>query len=146
MKISVKQIDFQTKEYFQTLGLRYEVLRRPLSIHFNTNDLKNEGSDIHIAAFVNHRIIGCLILTEIADKPFVYKMRQVAVDAACQQKGIGKKMVHFCETFATSRNFKKIELNARKSAVPFYLSLDYQIVGDEFLEVNIPHYKMIKSL
>ncbi len=146
MKITVKQIDFQTKEYFQTLGLRYEVLRRPLSIHFNTNDLKNEGSDIHIVAFLNHRIIGCLILTEIADKSFVYKMRQVAVDASCQQKGIGKKMVRFCETFATSRNFNKIELNARKSAVPFYLSLDYQIVGDEFLEVNIPHYKMIKSL
>jgi predicted GNAT family N-acyltransferase len=146
MKITVKQIDFQTKEYFQTLGLRYEVLRRPLSIHFNTNDLKNEGSDIHIAAFLNHRIIGCLILTEIADNPFVYKMRQVAVDSTCQQKGIGKKMVRFCETFATSRNFNKIELNARKSAVPFYLSLDYQIVGDEFLEVNIPHYKMIKSL
>jgi predicted GNAT family N-acyltransferase len=146
MKITVKQIDFQTKEYFQTLGLRYEVLRRPLSIHFNTNDLKNEGSDIHIAAFLNHRITGCLILTEIADNSFVYKMRQVAVDSTCQQKGIGKKMVRFCETFATSRNFNKIELNARKSAVPFYLSLDYQIVGDEFLEVNIPHYKMIKSL
>ena len=73
-------------------------------------------------------------------------MRQVAVDAPFQQNGIGKKMVQFCESFATSRNFNKIELNARKSAVPFYLSLDYQIVGDEFLEVNIPHYKMIKSL
>ena len=146
MKITVKQIDFQSKEYFQTLGLRYEVLRRPLSIHFNTNDLKNEGSDIHIAAFVDHRNIGCLVLSEISDKSLVYKMRQVAVDAPFQQNGIGKKMVQFCESFATSRNFNKIELNSRKSAVPFYLSLDYQIVGDEFLEVNIPHYKMIKSL
>ena len=144
--ITVKQVEFQTKAYFQTLGLRYEVLRRPLSIHFNVNDLQNEGSDFHIAAFLNHQIVGCLILSEIGDKPFVFKMRQVAVDDAFQQKGIGKKMVHFCETFSVQRNIQKIELNARKTAVPFYLSLGYQIIGEEFLEVNIPHYKMIKSL
>jgi len=49
--ITVKLITFNSKEYYQALGLRYEVLRQPLSLHFNTNDLKNESSDIHVAAF-----------------------------------------------------------------------------------------------
>jgi predicted GNAT family N-acyltransferase len=144
--MKVKQIKFESREYFQTLGLRYDVLRRPLQIHFNLNDLKTEGSDIHIAAFFDSQIIGCLILSEILDKPLVYKMRQVAVHADFQRKGVGKLMVDFCEKLAFQNGMKTISLHARETAVPFYLSLQYCIVGNQFLEVNIPHYKMTKEL
>lgn len=146
MNISVEQIEFQSKAYFQTLGLRYEVLRRPLSLHFNTNDLQNEGSDIHVAAFFENRIIGCLIISKIENNSKVLKMRQVAVDESFRGQGIGKAMVQFSEKWAVANKFEKFELHARASAVPFYLSVDYQIFGDEFLEVNIPHYKMTKIL
>ncbi|MEJ7682070.1 MAG: GNAT family N-acetyltransferase [Segetibacter sp.] len=37
-------------------------------------------------------------------------------------------------------------MHARKSAVGFYEKLGYKIVGDEFLELNIPHYIMEKQL
>jgi len=144
--MKVKQIKFESREYFQTLGLRYDVLRCPLQIHFNLNDLKTEGSDIHIAAFFDSQIIGCLILSEISDKPLVYKMRQVAVHADFQRKGVGKLMVDFCEKLAFQNGMKTISLHARETAVPFYLSLQYCIVGNQFLEVNIPHYKMSKEL
>jgi len=146
MKINVKQVDFESKEYFQSLGLRYDVLRRPLHIHFDIKDLQSESSDIHIAAFFDSQIVGCLILSEISDKPFVYKMRQVAVHADFQRKGVGKLMVDFCEKLAFQKGMKTISLHARETAVPFYLSLQYCIVGNQFLEVNIPHYKMTKEL
>jgi predicted GNAT family N-acyltransferase len=146
MKIEVRQIEFESQDYFQSLGLRYEVLRRPLALHFDINDLKKEGSDIHVAAFFDSRLIGCLILSEISDKPFAYKMRQVAVADDFQRKGVGKLMVEFCEKLAFQNGMKSIELHARETAVPFYLSLHYTIVGNQFLEVNIPHYKMTKEL
>ena len=146
MKIEVRRIEFESQDYFQSLGLRYEVLRRPLALHFDTNDLKKEGSDIHVAAFFDSRLIGCLILSEITDNPFVYKMRQVAVSDDFQRKGVGKLMVEFCEKIAINNGMKKIELHARENAVPFYLSLEYKVLGNSFLEVNIPHYKMAKEL
>jgi predicted GNAT family N-acyltransferase len=146
MKMNVKQVDFESKEYFQTLGLRYDVLRRPLLIHFDRKDLQSEGSDIHIAAFFNSQIVGCLILSKISDKPFTYKMRQVAVHTDFQRKGVGKLMVEFCEKLASQNGMKTISLHARETAVPFYLSLDYTTVGNQFLEVNIPHNKMTKEL
>jgi predicted GNAT family N-acyltransferase len=39
-----------------------------------------------------------------------------------------------------------IELHARANAVNFYAKYAYRIVGDEFEEVGIPHFKMIKRL
>ena len=146
MKIEVKQIEFESQDYFQSLGLRYEVLRRPLALHFEINDLKKEGSDIHVAAYLNSQIIGCLILSEISDKTFAYKMRQVAVSDDFQRRGVGKLMVEFCEKIAVKNGMNSIELHARENAVPFYLSLQYTIMGNQFLEVNIPHYKMTKEL
>jgi ribosomal protein S18 acetylase RimI-like enzyme len=144
--MTVKQINFESKEYFQTLGLRYDVLRRPLLIYFDINDLKQEGNDIHVVAFFESQIVGCLILSVISDRPFTYKMRQVAVHTDFQRKGVGKLMVEFCEKLAFQNGMNSIELHARENAVAFYLSLHYIIVGNQFLEVNIPHYKMTKEL
>lgn len=146
MKIEVRQIEFESKEYFQSLGLRYEVLRKPLALHFDINELKKEGSDIHVAAFFNSQLVGCLILSKIIDKTITYKMRQVAVLDIFQRKGVGKLMVEFCEKLAFQNGMNSIELNARENAVAFYLSLHYTIFGNQFLEVNIPHYKMTKEL
>lgn len=73
-------------------------------------------------------------------------MRQVAVHADFQRKGVGKLMVDFCEKLAIQNGMKTISLHARETAVPFYLSLQYCKVGNQFLEVNIPHFKMTKEL
>jgi predicted GNAT family N-acyltransferase len=37
-------------------------------------------------------------------------------------------------------------MHARKSAAAFYEKLGYQIIGDAFEEVTIPHYEMQKNL
>ncbi len=146
MNFVVEQVQFESKEYFQTLGLRYEVLRRPLNLHFNIEDLRSEINDIHVAAFIENRIVGCLIISKKADSSEILKMRQVAVNDTFQGIGIGKLLVQFSENWAIQNQFKTFELHARATAVPFYLSMGYEVLGDEFLEVNIPHYKMVKKL
>ena len=40
----------------------------------------------------------------------------------------------------------RIELNARDTAAGFYRKLGYRKVGGEFVEVTIPHWKMVKRL
>lgn len=144
--IEVKLITFNSKEYYQALGLRYEVLRRPLNLHFQETDLEKEIADTHVAAFLGKRIVGCLILSKIENNSGVLKMRQVAVDQSFQGQGVGKAMVLFSEHLAIENQFEKFELHARFSAVSFYLSMDYMKVGNEFQEVNIPHFKMVKKL
>ncbi len=125
------------------MALRYKVLREPLGLNFEQSDLEKEFEDFHIAAFHNKQIVGILLLKPNKDR---IKMRQVAVDDFWQGKGIGKAMVFFAHKIAFDKGYKKIELHARETAIPFYLSLGYSIKGEPFYEVGVPHKKMAITL
>jgi predicted GNAT family N-acyltransferase len=71
-------------------------------------------------------------------------MRQVAVAAAMQGKGVGARLVAASEDFAKEHGFQKITLHARETAVLFYERIGYQKIGERFEEVGIPHFKMEK--
>src|SRR5690606_12136271 len=128
-----------------TVALRNEVLRKPLNLQFAAEQLAEEWQDIHFVCFDrSDTILACMVFTP-KEKDLV-KMRQVAVLPELQGKGIGSRFVKASELFARWSGFKKIELNARNSAVPFYEKLGYKKVGAKFTEVGIPHFKMEKKL
>ena len=143
--MTVLEIEFATPEYDQTVQLRDKILRKPLGMTFSEEQLAEEFSDVHLAAFTSDWILrGCLVLTPKEDKTL--KMRQVAVDAAVQKMGVGRQLVAASEVFARRNGFDVMELNARDTAVPFYEKLDYTVVGEPFEEVGIVHFKMMKNM
>lgn len=146
MNMQLFSIDFATPLYSKTIELRDEVLRRPLNIYFTEQQLSEEWNQFHLVAVSEEQqeLLGVLVLKPISKD--VVKMRQVAVSPLHQRKGVGQKLVQFSEQFARMHQFKKMELSAREVAVPFYLQLDYEKIGDRYVEVNIPHYKMQKEL
>jgi len=143
--ISIKQFEFATPEYDQSVQLRDAILRKPLNLQFKVEDLEKEYDSIHLGAFnERNQIIGCLVLKPLAKNS--YKMRQVAVAETVQGKGVGSALVQASEQLLNSLGGKSIELNARDVAIPFYLKLDYKKVGKEFKEVGIKHFRMEKTL
>ncbi len=140
----IKQIDHGTKEYEQMLALRYEILRKPLSLSFSTEELDKEKNDILIAAFEDDTMLGCCLLTK-TDKHSV-RLRQMAVQNNLQGKGIGASMMNFAEMIARDAGYRKITMHARKSAIGFYEKLGYRVTGEEFLELSIPHVIMEKKI
>jgi predicted GNAT family N-acyltransferase len=141
--IQIQEVVWGSSEYVQTLALRHEILRRPLQLMFDPMVFDSERSDIHVSAKFGDWVVGCLILTR-NDKRV--KMRQVAVASEWQRKGVGAKMVVFVEGLAKNSGFLEMVLHARDSAVPFYLSLGYEVVGEGFEEVGIPHHAMRRTL
>jgi predicted GNAT family N-acyltransferase len=143
--MTVLNVEFATPEYDQTVQLRDKILRKPLGLHFSEEQLAEEYADFHLAAFTHDWILrGCLVLTSKDEKTI--KMRQVAVDEAVQKTGVGRQLVEASEILAQQKGFDTMELNARETAVPFYLKLNYAIQGEKFEEVGIPHFKMVKKL
>ncbi len=140
----ITEIPFGSVWYALTVALRYDILRKPLHLNFTAEQLSAEDKEYHIAYIENGVVLGCLIL--VPKESGVIKMRQVAVAENQQGKGIGRKMVTFSEIFSKKKGFNTMDLNARKTAVPFYLSMNYTQVGNEFEEVTIPHFRMIKQL
>ena len=142
--IEIKLINYQTQEYIEELKLRDEVLRKPLGMSICNDSLDKENEDTHIGAFYNDLLIAVLILTKINQKEI--KMRQFAVNEDFRLQKIGTQLVDYSETFCKLNGYESIKLNARKSAVGFYLKLGYKIQSDEFTEVGIQHFKMEKRL
>jgi predicted GNAT family N-acyltransferase len=130
--------------YALCVALRRDVLRKPLGLEFTVDQLAAESGSLHLAAFDDGVLVGCLMLTPKKDGAI--QMRQVAVRQDHQGKGLGAALVRESETVARYHSFKRMVLNARETAVPFYLKQGYKAVGKPFVEVGIPHRKMEKDL
>ena len=140
----LKIIDHNSKEYNQMVELRKQILRRPLGLDFSKEDLEKEKDDVLIAAYEDDDMLGCCILTETS--PTTVRLRQMAVKAGLQGKGIGRVLMQFAENIARDRGYKRLCMHARKTASGFYERLGYNVEGEEFTEVTIPHYNMEKVL
>ncbi|HOY04375.1 MAG TPA: GNAT family N-acetyltransferase [Saprospiraceae bacterium] len=145
MDIQIYQIGFGTPEYDEAVGLRYEVLRKPLGLDYSPEQLASEYDQVHLAAYGNSgALLAYLNLTPAGTE--TVKMRQVAVATALQGKGIGTLLVAESERLAQRLQFEGMTLHARETAVPFYERLGYVREGERFEEVGIPHFKMKKAL
>lgn len=142
--MALKLIDHGSPEYLQMVQLRQDILRKPLGLTFQKDELDKEIDDILIAAFEDDRMLGCCMLIET--EPGTVRLRQMAVSNNLQGKGIGRALMQFAENIARDRGFKKITMHARKTATGFYEKLGYMISGGEFEEVTLPHVVMEKQL
>lgn len=142
--MALKIIDHGTKEYQQMVQLRNDILRKPLGLTFTPEELEKEKDEILIAAFEEDKMLGCCMLITL--DPATVRLRQMAVLNTVQGKGIGRALMIFAENIARDRGFRKMTMHARQSALGFYEKLGYQVSGDQFEEVSIPHYIMEKAL
>lgn len=140
----LKIIDHGSAEYEQMVRLRDDILRKPLGLSFSVEELELEKNNILIAAFEEEQMLGCCML--IDNQPPTIRLRQMAVLNNLQGKGIGRALMNFAENLSRDRGYKTITMHARKVAVGFYERVGYQVTGDEFIELNIPHYVMEKKL
>ena len=142
--MALRFIDYGSPEYKKMIALRMEILRKPLGLTFNEEDLAKEKDDILLGAFEDDQLVACCILTKISED--TCKLRQMAVQQKMQRNGVGAALMHFAENVARDAGFKNMIMNARKTAQGFYEKLGYKADGKEFIEVTIPHYEMKKNI
>lgn len=144
MSAQILQAEFGSRIQIQSIGLRVEVLRKPLGMQFDPADLAAEKEEIHLVALDGSLVCGCMLLKDLGNGEM--KMRQVAVISHLQGKGIGRQLVQYAEALCREKGFTIITLHAREEALKFYETQNYLADGDPFVEVGITHYKMYKRL
>ena len=137
-------IDYNSKEYHDMVELRNQLLRKPLGLSLLKEDLLNEKNNIFIGYFDDGKLEGCCMLVPLDNHTI--QLRQMAVLAGLQGKGIGRTIMQFAENLARDKGFKNIMMHARESAIGFYQKQGYEIKGDIFIEVSIPHFQMEKQI
>ena len=142
--MAIRIIDHGSADYKKMVDLRMDILRRPLGLTFSAEDLEKEKQDLLIGAFEEDELLACCMLTKIAED--TCKLRQMAVRPKIQGTGLGAAMMNYAEQLAKDAGSKKMVMNARKTAKGFYEKLGYEIEGDEFVEVTLPHFFMQKNI
>ena len=142
--MALKIIDHNSPEYLEMVRLRQEILRRPLGLTLESDELEAERPHVHIGAFEEDELLGCCMLVKENEKTI--RLRQMAVSDKLQRKGVGKALMNFAENIARDQGYKNMIMHARKHAVGFYEKMGYNVTSTEFTEVSIPHVVMEKSL
>ena len=137
-------ISTEHPHYEKVIALRQKVLRAPLGLNIFDDDLASEIDQVIFIYEAEHEVLGCVLLQHYDAETF--KLRQMAVDNMAQGKQIGTQLVQAADTYAVQLGKNKIILHAREAAIPFYEKQGYEVVGDTFYEVGLPHKKMEKLL
>ena len=99
--MALKQIDHGSKDYQKMVNLRNEILRKPLGLSFDPEELEREKNDVLIGAFEDDKILGCCMLTRVNNS--TCRLRQMAVQNNLQGKGVGHALMNFAETLEIGR-------------------------------------------
>ncbi len=126
--ITMKQIQWGTHEYEQTVELRCKVFDK----NQTQLNLDSEVEDYHFCAFLDSEVVGCFVLTKVNED--TVQMRQVAVDESVRGRNVGRQMLVFAEVFVKDMGYNTIVLKARKHATPFYEKENYMKTSEEFIE------------
>lgn len=140
----LKIIDYGTKEYQQMIDLRNEILRNPLGMTLNDNDIKTDKDHILIGAFEDEKMLGCCMLVKESNNTVL--LRQMAVGNQLQGKGIGRALMDFAENIARDIGFNEIAMHARATSTGFYEKMGYKTSGSEFIKLSISHVLMKKKI
>jgi len=136
--------DYGSSKYTAMCKLRDDILRKPIGLQLTEAETARDVNDILIVCMKNEEALACCILTE--NSPDRVQLRQMAVRTDYQKKGIGGEILHFAEEVAGEKQYSVICMHARKTAIEFYKKFGYRIIGDEFTEVGIPHFEMMKKI
>jgi ribosomal protein S18 acetylase RimI-like enzyme len=142
--IAIKTILTADPLYKKELELRDQVLRKPIGMNIEDDDLSDEGNQIHFVAVKGEELVGVVVL-KIDVK--TGKLRQMAVKPELQGQNIGRKLVTSLEEKAKQMGLDEIKLHARHYAVGFYEKLNYQVANKpSFIEVGMDHFEMEKAI
>ena len=73
------------------------------------------------------------------------KLERIAVLQSARNLGLGAALVNACLARAKENKIYQFTLGAQTYALRFYEKLGFHAVGAEFMDANIPHFKMIRQ-
>ena len=133
------------------LNLRSKILRNNLDPNLCRFPGDKEINSFHLGAFNGNTLIGgvSVMKNECKKKelPNCFQLRGLFVDKEFQHNGIGKTIVNFVENRLRESGVNYLWMNARESAVLFYLKLNYTNSKISYLinEIGL-HYLIYKKL
>lgn len=130
--------------YAQALSLRERELRLPLGLSLSVSDTQRDAEQRHWCLLDGSHLLASVSVVIESNRQ--WRLRQMAVHSSHQRKGLGGLLLACVEKHAIKHGVAEIAVHAREYAADFYRKLGYQIVGESFIEITLPHLKMKKNI
>ncbi|MBF26109.1 MAG: GNAT family N-acetyltransferase [Flavobacteriales bacterium] len=127
---------------YQVLKIRQEVF----IIEQNCNYLDADNYDqcsSHLLGFIDGELIAYM---RIVNPGNIYKhlsLGRILVKKKYRNEGVGKQLMSKAISLF-AMNHTTIVLSAQYYLLNFYKEFGFEVIGDKYLEDNIPHIKMIR--
>ena len=147
MKITVfKYQELGQERLYEILKLRLEVFVVEQKCAYQDLDNKDEKA-LHLVGEENNKIIAYTRIFRKGDFLKNSSIGRVLVKKEYRNKDYGRIIMRrSIEKLKEDPKEEKIELSAQKYLLKFYSELGFEKKGEEYLEDNIPHVKMILKI
>ena len=131
--------------------LRNFVLRPGKPLHTTFYEKDDDINTFHLAISIQSKV-QCIAtfypekMTGVYTRK-AYRLRGMATHPNFRRKGLGKNLMQSAFTYLLQQQADLLWCKARLAAIPFYISLGFQIIGEQYDIKEIgPHYTMYKLL
>lgn len=144
MKITTYTYQQLSKEkLYQIIRLRLEVFVLEQNCIYQDLDNKDQKA-IHLVGEEEGKVIAYTRLFKKGDYFENASIGRVIVKKESRKKDYGKIIMQkSIEELKNEYNEENIEISAQKYLIKFYDDLGFKKIGEEYLEDNIPHIKMV---
>jgi predicted GNAT family N-acyltransferase len=141
--LQIKEADYLTnKEIINQI--RVKVFQEEQGV---AEKLEFDGLDataIHLLAYLDNKAVGTTRIRAIDCQ--TAKIERLAVLLQARGQGIGKKIMEAAIEIATIQDYQTIIIHAQEYIKNLYLQLGFEQIGNTFVEADIAHIKMIKTI
>lgn len=144
---TVRVVDWNGPEGDDARAIRMAVFVNEQKCPEETEIDEIDPQALHVVAYAqDEKPAGTGRLFVRAEEPESAVIGRLAVLEPYRRKGCGSAIMNALLEEATERNYKQAQLSAQLDAISFYEQHGFQAEGDVYMDANIPHRKMRKSL
>lgn len=138
-QVTIQQVTWQQAEaYLREVRTSVFIEEQFVTPEFEWDEI--DSSAVHLLAMHENQAIGCLRIIHYA------KIGRMAVLKPWRGLGVGKMLLSEAIIICALYGSKQIDLSAQTHAIHFYQQAGFQVISDEYTDVQIPHVDMRLSL
>jgi len=128
------------KELEACFNIRNQVFTNEQNVDPKIERDSKEAVATHFLAFSDKMPVGTARFFKVNEDSA--KISRVAVLSKYRGKQIGKVLINEIIEYSKKLGISTLILSSQSSVIEFYERFGFRVQGEEFLEANIPHYKM----
>ena len=141
LKVKIAETQMEKEQAFE-VRRKVFVEEQQVPIHIEMDE--HDDSAIHFIAYQLEQPVAAGRMREV--EIGLGKIERVCVLSEYRGLHLGVMVMNEMEAYAHTHGIFRLKLNAQTHALPFYEKLGYEIASEEFMEADIPHQTMEKSV